>query len=45
MGVVSVPVAEVLSRADVLEVSCHSNVRGLLPALESVEGKIHTVMY
>ena len=38
----SVSVAEVLSRAGTLEISCHSPTRVLLPALESMEIKRHT---
>ena len=37
MGVGSVSVAVPLSRADTLEISCHSPTRVLLPALESME--------
>ena len=32
-----------LSHADTLEISCHSPTRVLLPALESMESKRHTV--
>ena len=44
MGVESVSVAEALSHADTLEISCHSPIitRVLLPALESMESKRHT---
>ena len=42
MGVESVSVAEALSQADTLEISCHSPTRVLLPALESMESKRHT---
>ena len=42
MGVESVSVAEALSYDDTLEFSCHSPTRVLLPALESMENKIHT---
>ena len=38
----SVAVAEALSHADTLEISCHSPTRILLPALESMESKRHT---
>ena len=38
MGVEGVPVARALSHADTLEVSCHSLVGVLLPALESTVG-------
>ena len=38
----SVSVAETLSHADTLEVSCHSPTKALLPALESMESKRHT---
>ena len=41
MGVESVSVAEALSHADTLEISCHSPTRVLLPALESMERKRH----
>ena len=37
--VASVQVAEVLSHADTLEISCHSLIRELLPALEFIKGK------
>ena len=40
-SVESVPVAEALSRADTLKVSCDSLIRALLPALEPMEGKRH----
>ena len=39
MGVESVPVAEALSHADTLEISCYSPIGVLLPALESMESK------
>ena len=39
MGVESVSVAAALSHADTLEISCHSNTRVLLPALESMGAK------
>ena len=39
MGVESVSVAEALSHADTLKISCHSPTRVLLPALESMESK------
>ena len=42
MSVESVPLAEALSHAVTLEVSCHSITRVLLQALESMEGKGHT---
>ena len=42
MGVGSVSVAEALSHAGALEISCHSPTRVLLPALESMESKRHT---
>ena len=42
MGVESVSVAEALSHADTLEISCHSPTRALLPDLESMESKRHT---
>ena len=42
MSVESVSVAEALSHADTLEISCHSPTRVLLPALESMESKRHT---
>ena len=38
-GVESVSVAEALSHADTLEISCHSHTRVVLPALESMESK------
>ena len=41
MSVKSVPVAEALSRADTLKVSCHFLIRVLLPALEPMEGNRH----
>ena len=40
--VLSVSVAEALSHAHTLEISCHSPTRVLLPALESMESKRHT---
>ena len=43
MSVESVSVAEALSHADTLEISCHSPARVLLTALESMESKSHTV--
>ena len=43
MGVESVSVAEVLSHADTVEISCHSSTRELQPALESMESKSHTI--
>ena len=42
MCIESVSVAEGLSHADTLEISCHSPTRVLLPALESTEIKRHT---
>ena len=42
MGAESVSVAEALSHADTLEISCHSRTRVLLSALESMENKRHT---
>ena len=42
VGVESVSVAEALTHADTLEISCHSPTRVLLPALESMESKRHT---
>ena len=39
MGVKSVPAAEALFQADTLAVSCHSQIRVLLPALKPMEGK------
>ena len=42
MGVESVSVAVGLSHADTPEISYHSSTRVLLPALESMESKIHT---
>ena len=42
MGVESVSVAEALSHADTLEISCHSPTRVLLLGLESMESKRHT---
>ena len=42
MGVESVSVAEALSHADTLEISCHSHTRVLLPAPESIENKRDT---
>ena len=39
MGVGSVSVAEALSLADTLQISCHSPTRVLLSALESMESK------
>ena len=39
MGVESVSVAEAVSRAGTLKISCHSPTRVLLPALESTGGK------
>ena len=44
MGVKSVSVAEALSHADTLEISCHSPTRVLLPALESMESKRHIII-
>ena len=41
MGVETVSVAEALSHADTLEISCHSPTRVLLPTLESMESKRH----
>ena len=41
-GVESVSVAEALSHAHTLEISCHSPTRVLLPALESMESQRHT---
>ena len=38
----SVSVAEAVSHADTLEISCHSLTRVLLPALESMESKRDT---
>ena len=43
MGVESVSVAEALSHADTLEISCHSPTRVLLPALESMESKMSPI--
>ena len=42
MGVESVSVAEALSHAVTLEISCHSHTRVVLRALESMESKRHT---
>ena len=42
MGAESVSVAEALSHADILEISCYSPTRVLLPALESMKSKRHT---
>ena len=39
VGIESVSVAEALSHADTLEISCHSPTRVLHPALESMESK------
>ena len=42
LGAESVSVADALSHADTLEISCHFPTRVLLPALESMESKRHT---
>ena len=42
VGVESVSVARELSHADTLEISYHSPIRVLLPALESMLNKRHT---
>ena len=42
MGVEGVSVAEALSHADTIEISCHSPIRVLLPDLESIKSNRHT---
>ena len=42
MSVESVSVAEALSHADTLEISCHFHTSVLLPALESMKRKKNT---
>ena len=42
MGVESVSVKVAFSHSDALEVTCHSLIRVLVPALESMEDKRHT---